>query len=110
MIAQQQDQIAALQSQVRALLAAQGVPGADAAPSMRVYPNPSHGLYTIEIASTGATRYEVHDLGGRLIQQGSLAADAMTTALNLSSAAKGSYLLRVFSGQRLLATEKLIVE
>jgi len=108
-VQEQQAQITELQAQVRALQAAQGIqPDANAA--MSVFPNPSHGSFTIEVKSTEATRYEVRDIAGRLVANGTVSATARTQQLNLANEAKGAYIVRVFSGDRLLGTEKLIVE
>jgi hypothetical protein len=108
-VQEQQAQIADLQAQVRALQAAQGTQP-DASAAMSVFPNPSHGSFTIEVKSTEATNYEVRDIAGRLVARGTLSATARTQQLNLASEAKGTYVLRVFNGERLLATEKLILE
>jgi trimeric autotransporter adhesin len=109
MITAQQAQIAELQAQVRALLASQGDAAATKS-SMSIFPNPSHGSFTLSLHSAEASSYEVRDLAGRLVQRGTWTADAGTQRLDLSAEAQGAYLLRVFAGERLLATEKLIVE
>jgi hypothetical protein len=108
-VQEQQAQIAELQAQVRALLAAQGTP-ADANSAFHIFPNPSQGTFTLEITSPEATAYEVRDLAGRLVQRGTLAADTRSQRLDLSAEAQGAYLLRLFAGERLLATEKLVLE
>ena len=108
-VQEQQAQITELQAQVRALQAANGAQP-DASKAVSVFPNPSHGSFTIEMKSAEATRYEVRDITGRLVATGTVAAEARSRQLDLSAEAKGSYVLRVFAGERLLATEKLILE
>ena len=108
-VQEQQAQIAELKAQVRALQAAQGTEPA-ASKALSVFPNPSHGNFTVATNTPDATRYEVRDITGRLVSLGSLSAEARTRQLDLSAEAKGSYVLRVFAGDRLLGTEKLILE
>lgn len=62
-----------------------------------LYPNPSEGVFTIEVNSKGPATMELYDGTGRLVRKESLA--GMTNRL-LVDEAPGVYLLRIFIGQQ----------
>jgi hypothetical protein len=66
-----------------------------------VYPNPSTGIFILELSSVyeGAT-IMVTDVAGKLIAMKTLAADVVpTTTFDLSTLAKGLYLIQVKDGE-----------
>ncbi|MDP4207238.1 MAG: carbohydrate-binding protein [Bacteroidota bacterium] len=72
---------------------------------LSVYPNPSRGVFNIKSASK-LTNIEVYDLTGRLIY----AANSKTTdQIDLTSAAKGVYVLKVTSND-FTTSQKLVVK
>ena len=65
----------------------------DETASVKVYPNPSHGVYYIE--GQGISRVEVYDGLGQLVLTEEGGSDCMS--LNLSNRANGVYVLRVIT-------------
>lgn len=65
----------------------------DETASVKVYPNPSHGVYYIE--GQGISRVEVYDGLGQLVLTEEGGSDCMS--LNLSNRANGVYMLRVIA-------------
>lgn len=77
---------------------------------LSVSPNPSTGIFTIALRpGTEAIRYEVANLQGSTIAQKNMYAVKQFT-IDLSTAPKGMYLLRVINKQQKSETVKLIVQ
>ena len=122
LIEKQQAQIAAQQAQITELsglvhkLAGSSpsdkapVVNTEVASSIQVFPNPSTGRFTLRIPAEWMGVLQVTDLRGRNVLRQTLLPGNPEYQLDLSAQAKGSYLLRLFDGERLLANEKLIVE
>jgi hypothetical protein len=112
LLATQQAQIAELQAQVRQLLAATATDAdtrvGDA--GIEVYPNPSHGRFTLRIAPLAQGQWEVYDQQGKLVQRQALQPGQADYSIDLSGMAAGSYQLRLLSGKDLLATQQLMVK
>ena len=70
-----------------------------------VYPNPSNGIFYLEAPSE--TQYEVYELRGGKLLEGRVENGSHT--LDLSAYAKGVYLLRLQSGER-IETQRLMRE
>lgn len=65
--------------------------------SLTVVPNPSNGLFNIELpAGMNAAKYQVTDPRGNLVQQSSKLNGVSRIKLDLSAAAKGLYLLVIY--------------
>lgn len=63
-----------------------------------LYPNPANDLLIISGLSPGAkSNYEIYDISGRLMQQGSLTPTNQTYSLSLSQLPDGMYHLRLVS-------------
>ncbi|MBK0401889.1 T9SS type A sorting domain-containing protein [Adhaeribacter sp. BT258] len=74
---------------------------------VNVYPNPSNGIFNIELPKGKAYELEVTDLTGKVLKK--LNAKGGSNQLNLEGKATGIYLLKV-SGDNGSAVRKLIVE
>lgn len=80
---------------------ATGVDGAGQIVALDVFPNPSHGVFTLSVSmpSAAALTIEVMDMAGKVVY--TYTSDAVTTLVhevNLGEVAAGSYLLKVSNG------------
>ncbi len=73
---------------------------------MTVYPNPTTGLTHVQCENPDAQELRVYDVYGRLIQ--SQAINTELTDIDLSNCADGMYFLRIFNGEQLLGTVKIV--
>jgi hypothetical protein len=76
------------------------------AAQLNVFPNPSNGIFNVNLPAGKAYTLEVMDLTGKTIQRQSATGNAL---LKLENTAKGIYLLKV-TGEGNVAVRKLIVE
>ncbi|WP_276135229.1 ELWxxDGT repeat protein [Polluticoccus soli] len=76
--------------------------------SVRIYPNPSNGTFTIETGNKTFTtaNLEVYDVAGRLILSQSLASTKEN--IRLPETAKGMYLVKIAVDDALYATQLII--
>lgn len=65
------------------------------ATQVKVYPNPSHSIVHVELTNRGETAYTLSDIGGQLLQLGTLTSNDFT--LDISDLPKGMYFLEVGS-------------
>jgi hypothetical protein len=110
-IARQQAQIDELQAQVRQLLAAGS--GADMrqdASGLEVFPNPSPGRFSLRITPMEQGQWEVYDQQGKQVQHLTLTPGQGEYTIDLSGMASGSYLLRLRSGDTIVASKQLLVK
>ncbi len=64
--------------------------------SVQVYPNPARGQVYVQAEQlAGTARYEVVQLGGQMVAQGTVQLGAQPARLDLSRLAPGQYLLRI---------------
>lgn len=81
--------------------------------NLQVYPNPSKGLVTIKIDDykTNQIRFDITDLAGRVLysEQLSLESGNLVKKMDLSTFAKGVYLMR-FVDRNMNKTERLIIQ
>ncbi len=82
-----------------------GIDELPATDGLRIYPNPSSGLLTVEVPFRAT--YHVKDLLGREISNGALSEGA--NSIDLQAFGKGAYLLQISDG-RFVKTLKAIVE
>ena len=73
---------------------------------IKVYPNPTSGILTLE-GLTAQGIYQLRDLTGKLLLSGSVTATKFN--LDISTLSKGIYLLSVFDGER-VAHRKIVKE
>ncbi len=83
----------------------------DAAPALRVYPNPNRGQFVVELESPSPVELalQLHDLLGRRIWSGGLPEGSTSLHVELPDAAAGVYLLRIAGGTR-NETLRIVVE
>jgi hypothetical protein len=72
-----------------------------------VYPNPSNGVFTVELPQAKGYTFMVTDLSGKLVKQQT--ASVGNNVLDMTGAAKGVYFLKVVS-EAGSAVRKIIVE
>ena len=72
-----------------------------------VYPNPSNGIFTIELATEEKATFEVYDMTGKLIKGAQLTKEDRYV-LDLSGFAKGVYLIKMNGQEQQI--EKIIIE
>ena len=71
-----------------------------------MYPNPSNEMVTINMGSNNTYSFYVYNVIGKLVSSKENSSGA--TKLNVSDYPKGTYLIRIASGDKMF-TEKLIV-
>ncbi len=75
---------------------------------VKIYPNPVyHGSFYIQLPQAKEFAYQLYDLTGRLIQEGSRQINPV--AINVSSLSKGLYLLRISAGSR-TSVKRVVVQ
>ncbi len=75
--------------------------------SLNYYPNPSTGLYYLDVKGTPSVSWSVYNSLSQLLQQGS-GVEGTPLTINLSLYADGVYCLKVQAGEEVL-TKKLIL-
>lgn len=76
---------------------------------VKVYPNPSNGIFTITTNTITNGIMEVYDMSGNHIQTVALNSKASNYTLNLSGYAKGVYLLNIITNGKKI-TKKVVVQ
>ena len=77
--------------------------------AVKVYPNPSKGLFNIQLGNSAAGTIEVYDMMGRSVKTIELNSADTEYKLDLTNFPKGLYMLNmIIDGNR--STQKLIVE
>ncbi|MFT5922163.1 MAG: hypothetical protein ACI8TS_001495, partial [Flavobacteriales bacterium] len=64
--------------------------------SVNIYPNPVQSTLTIRLKNATSSRFELYDLSGKMILNGSLS--GVINSLDFSSLSSGTYLLKLNSG------------
>lgn len=80
--------------------------------SIAVYPNPSHGVFTVVITEVDLRdgRMQVTDLSGAVLFEGHSLTGSGETVLDLSGLPKGVYVLRLTDQGRMVGHERLIIQ
>lgn len=63
--------------------------------SISVYPNPSKGLFRVEVPEIGEAEYKVYDMMGRLVVQSRTVFSTQVHSINLSNLPGGAYRLEI---------------
>ncbi|WP_236976947.1 fibronectin type III domain-containing protein [Membranihabitans maritimus] len=71
----------------------------------KIYPNPSNGIFRIEVDSKNSVEYSIWDLSGRFIRKGSFESQ---TNINISSVPRGVYTIQLTVQGERLSVEKLV--
>ncbi len=110
--ATQQQQIQALQKQVAALLAAQSGASAEAKTvnGVKMYPNPTGGMVTINTLPMEAATVDVYDMAGTRVYQTTLKAGANTHLIDLSAYPRGMYTIKVSAQSQEVSTQKIVLQ
>ena len=76
---------------------------------VRVYPNPGKGLFTFDIPeSFEADQCLILDVTGRTIKQFSIQKNMETFQVDVTTLLSGVYLLKVYSGEKIIHVQKLV--
>lgn len=67
---------------------------------MKVYPNPSTGMFYIDIEETGMANFKVYSMDGRCVKEGRTVLTTTTQGINLSGIARGAYRLILFTSDK----------
>lgn len=67
---------------------------------IKIYPNPSKGIFNLLLGNEGAQKIEVYDLNGRLILNQKLANNAIETKIDLSDLSSGIYFVKIISNEK----------
>ncbi|HTB07055.1 MAG TPA: T9SS type A sorting domain-containing protein [Bacteroidia bacterium] len=80
------------------------------ATDVKVYPNPSNGLFNVSLTGVSdRTRIEVYNMFGQIVNQSTL--EPTTTQINMTGAAKGIYLYKVITEEgQAINSGKLIIQ
>jgi len=77
---------------------------------LKVFPNPSSGSFTINVAAANSAQYlYVYNIEGKLIQQVTVTPGQNSCILNGSSWKNGTYLLTLWSGEKKVASENIVI-
>ena len=71
-----------------------------------VYPNPTEGTTHISCTYPEANSLKVYDVYGKMVKSQAITEE--TTELNLNQCANGLYFVRIFSGENVLGTVKIV--
>lgn len=73
-----------------------------------VSPNPGSGIFNINTALVKATKVEVYNEAGRVVQQAGLIKNTAVTSIDISNQPTGIYFIRIMSNTRVY-TEKIVL-
>jgi hypothetical protein len=79
--------------------------------SVNIYPNPSTGIFYLDLASVNnrIVNVRVYSANGALVTENNFVADTAVRELNLSNYAQGVYVVKVTS-DNLTSTKRIIIE
>lgn len=79
--------------------------GADQLP---IYPNPGNGMVHVNVDEIGEANYQVYDMSGFLLYEGTTIFATQSQALNLTFLPSGSYIIQLQVGEKRYANTVLI--
>jgi hypothetical protein len=75
-----------------------------------VYPNPSNGLFTLNLPETQVvTNFEVVDITGKVVKHGAIPIGTTQFELNLTPVSAGIYQLNIFNSRKEFERHKLMI-
>lgn len=75
---------------------------------LHVYPNPSTGMFRVDVEEIGEAVYYVYDLQGRMVYEGQTVFATTTQAINLTHLPKGAYTVELSVGGKKYANTLVI--
>ena len=91
-----------------------GVETIDEGALINVYPNPSNGVFNVEVEGNleSAIDLQVTDISGRVLADlsGALQSGSNMATLNLTDLAKGSYILRMSRNGELVSVKQIVIQ
>ncbi|MCQ2298804.1 MAG: T9SS type A sorting domain-containing protein [Bacteroidales bacterium] len=75
---------------------------------LHVYPNPSNGMFRVDVEDIGEAIYYVYDIQGRLVYEGKTIFATTTQAINLMHLPKGAYSIDLSVGDKKYANTLII--
>ncbi len=76
-------------------------------PLMRIYPNPTKGVFTVSAPQPGNVEIEVFDIYGKLVRSQRMEGESVK--IDLTAAAPGMYLVRMTQNGKALDSEKVLL-
>ncbi|MDA3868058.1 MAG: T9SS type A sorting domain-containing protein [Salinivirgaceae bacterium] len=76
--------------------------------NLHVYPIPAEQTLNVKLKNHLADSYKIHDITGRLVQEGSIAANQELMAINIASLSKGIYLIVIQQDGRPIDKKRII--
>ena len=61
--------------------------------TINIYPNPSHGIFTVQAEGMNGTLFDIYDMNGRILLQNILLENKVL--IDLSDKEKGVYFIRI---------------
>jgi len=91
-----------------------GIEAVGDVPSINVYPNPSNGVFNVEVEGNVEEMIDLQvlDLTGRVMtsEAGALGSGSNITTLNLSGLARGTYMLRMSQKGELISVRNIVIQ
>lgn len=84
-----------------------GIASIEAVNAAAIYPNPSNGVFTVDIYQEGIDSYSLTDLSGRVVRYGKLTSGRNELNPELS---KGMYILQLNKSGVVLAQQRIVIE
>ena len=80
--------------------------------SFLVYPNPSHGIFTVKLLNTNSSKQKlfVHDLLGREIMQNNIPSGTSSFTVDLSNFSPGTYFLKLVNGSKTIVKKIELIQ
>ncbi|MGB4774777.1 MAG: T9SS type A sorting domain-containing protein [Daejeonella sp.] len=77
---------------------------------IKIYPNPSKGLVTVNTSRLDSGEIEVFNLTGTSVQKMSMRSNVFEYRLDLSNQPRGIFLVRISSKGQVMSTQKIVLE
>ena len=73
--------------------------------AITIFPNPSNGIFKVEVGNLQPTKVKIYDITGEIIYQ----SEIRNSEIDLSAKPKGFYFLQMRSGEKIF-NKKLIIQ
>lgn len=78
--------------------------------SMNLYPNPSGGLFFVELENQKAYQILIYDLTGKLVRKIKFDASSDKTQVNFNGYPTGIYIVNVLNGNQIVGSSRIVIE